>query len=197
MPGQARSAATRSRSSCAAASPTDHSSRDPTRPHPSSAPPCPPSACWRRTPSRPNTSRRSTPACHQNAPTQLTDTPRPVACCQLELSSGPGRTLLYEMASAEVSPFLACIGSPCLRHRVHGASIGPVPDTHAGGEQGRREQQRVRRAGRVRRRPVHLPPPANQPHTVLTADSLMSVESVESVERQSSRRLLSLSGARH
>jgi hypothetical protein len=154
MPGQARSAATRSRSSCAAASPTDHSSRDPTRPHPSSAPPCPPSACWRRTPSRPNTSRRSTPACHQNAPTQLTDTPRPVACCQLELSSGPGRTLLYEMASAEVSPFL-------------------------------------------RRRPVHLPPPANQPHTVLTADSLMSVESVESVERQSSRRLLSLSGARH
>jgi hypothetical protein len=23
-----------------------------------------------------------------------------------------------------VSPFLACIGSPCLRHRVHGASIG-------------------------------------------------------------------------
>jgi hypothetical protein len=27
-------------------------------------------------------------------------------------------------AAAVVSPFLACIGSPCLRHCVHGASIG-------------------------------------------------------------------------
>jgi hypothetical protein len=27
-------------------------------------------------------------------------------------------------AAAAVSPLLACIGSPCLRHSVHGASIG-------------------------------------------------------------------------
>jgi hypothetical protein len=27
-------------------------------------------------------------------------------------------------AAAAVSPFLACIGSPCIRHCVHGASIG-------------------------------------------------------------------------
>ena len=34
-------------------------------------------------------------------------------------------------AAAAVSPFLACIGSPCLRHRVHGASIGDELGTWA------------------------------------------------------------------
>jgi hypothetical protein len=32
--------------------------------------------------------------------------------------------LTLNLSSVEVSPFLACIGSPCLRHCVHGAPIG-------------------------------------------------------------------------
>jgi hypothetical protein len=39
--------------------------------------------------------------------------------------------------AALVSPFLAWIGSPCLRHRVHGASIGGGPHpAHRGGRGG-------------------------------------------------------------
>jgi hypothetical protein len=49
--------------------------------------------------------------------------------------------------AAEVSPFLACIGSPCLRHRVHGASIGAGARRGAGrggGNGGRRTERRRR-----------------------------------------------------
>jgi hypothetical protein len=42
---------------------------------------------------------------------------------------------------AEVSPFLACIGSPCLRHRVHGASIG---GGGGGGARGGGEGRQIR-----------------------------------------------------
>eukprot|EP01049_Picozoa_sp_SAG25_P023471 SAG25_NODE_10006_length_349_cov_0.620000_1_plen_84_part_10 len=46
--------------------------------------------------------------------------------------------------SPAVSHFCACIGSPCLMHRVHGASIGGGGSAAAGGG--------GRQAGRGRRR---------------------------------------------
>jgi hypothetical protein len=50
----------------------------------------------------------------------------------------------HGVAEDEVSPFLACIGSPCIRHCVHGASIGPGP---GGGLDRRQGLDRRRGAG--------------------------------------------------
>jgi hypothetical protein len=50
----------------------------------------------------------------------------------------------------EVSPFLACIGSPCLRHCVHGVSIGPSREASCAGQLWTMAPTRTRR-----RRPRH------------------------------------------
>jgi hypothetical protein len=64
-------------------------------------------------------------------------------------------------AMATVSPLLACIGSPCLRHCVHGASIGIVDGVVAARGRRRcggvcdRAAGRARRVGRPWLRPCH------------------------------------------
>eukprot|EP01047_Picozoa_sp_COSAG01_P051666 COSAG01_NODE_5356_length_4313_cov_1.986711_3_plen_244_part_00 len=50
-----------------------------------------------------------------------------------------------------VSPFLACIGSPCLRHRVHGASIGRRERLHGRHDGERDLDRRIPGALRARR----------------------------------------------
>jgi hypothetical protein len=56
----------------------------------------------------------------------------------------------HGVAEDEVSPFLACIGSPCLRHCVHGVSIGPSREASCAGQLWTMAPTRTRR-----RRPRH------------------------------------------